>query len=71
MPDALSSVANGLQQQMSRLDTAAGRIARNGAGADLAGNVVDLITATRGVESNVAAARAITQTTGRLLDVFA
>lgn len=71
MLNALSAATTGLQQQMARFDQAAGRIARNGAAGDLAGNLVDVIRASRGAEANVAAIRTADQTIGTLLNVFA
>lgn len=71
MLNALSAVATGLQQETGRLDRAAGRIARDGAGGDPAGQVVDLIRAARGAQADVAAARTIDRTLGTLFDRFA
>ena len=46
----LSGVAAGLE----RLDRAAGRVARDGAGGDLAGNMIDLMRARHQVRASVA-----------------
>ncbi|HVB38811.1 MAG TPA: hypothetical protein VND92_09750 [Vicinamibacterales bacterium] len=71
MLNALSTVLTGLQQESTRLDQAANRIARDGAGGDLAGNMIDLMRATRGTQADVAAAKTIDQTIGTLFDRFA
>ena len=71
MLDALSTAANGLRQEFSRLDQTAGRIASTGAGGNLAGNMIDLIRETRGAQADVAVAKTADQTIGSLLDRFA
>ncbi len=71
MFNALSAASGGLQQQMSLFDAAAGRIAQNGASGNLAGNMVDLIRASRGAQADIATARIANQTIGSLLNVFA
>ena len=63
----LSGVAAGLE----RLDRAAGRIARDGAEGDLAGNMIDLMRARHQVRASVAVLRTADETIGTLLDVLA
>jgi len=54
-----------------RLDKAAGRIARDGASGDLAGNMVDMLRARQEVRAGVAVIRTADETIGTLLDVLA
>jgi hypothetical protein len=61
----------GIDNGFDRLDKAAGRIARDGAGADLAGTVVDLMRARQDVATNVAVVRTADEMIGSLLDLFA
>jgi len=62
---------SGIDSGFDRLDKAAGRIARDGAGGDLAGNVVDLMRARQDVGANVAVVRTADEMMGSLLDIFA
>lgn len=69
--DAMRSAVHGVRTGFERLDRAAGRIARDGEGADLAGNMVDLLRARHEVRANVAVAKTADGLVGTLLDVFA
>ena len=71
MIDAIDQGLTGLNAGFDRLDKAAGRIARDGAGGDLSGNLVDLMRARQDVRANVAVIRTADETIGSLLDVFA
>ena len=54
-----------------RFERAAGRIARDGDGADLASNMVELLRARQQVRAGVAVVKAEDALVGTLLDVFA
>ena len=71
MLGALDQAARGLDAGFERLNRAAGRIARDGAGGDLAGNMVDLLKARQDVRANVTVARTADAMIGTLLDVLA
>jgi len=71
MVNAISHAAQGLATGFDRLSRAADRIARNGAGDDLAGNMVDMLKARQDVRANVAVVRAADEMIGTLLDVLA
>ena len=71
MVTAITKSAQGLDAGFDRLAQAADRIARHGAGDDLAGNMVDVLKAREDVRANVAAVRTADKTLGTLLDVLA
>jgi hypothetical protein len=71
MVSAISQDAQGLDTGFDRLFQAADRIARNGAGDDLAGNMVDMLKARQDVRANVAVVRTADEMIGTLLDVLA
>jgi hypothetical protein len=71
MLGAIQHAASGIHAGLSRLDAAAGRIARDGAAGDLARDVVDVMRARQEVRANVAVARTADRTIGSLLDVLA
>jgi hypothetical protein len=63
----LHAVAAGFE----RLDRAAGRIARQGAGDDLARDLVDLRRASHEVKAGLAVVRTADELVGTILDTFA
>jgi len=67
---AMDQALQGMQAGFDRLDKAAGRIARNGAEGDLAGDMVDLLRARHEVRANLAVIRTADDTIGTLLDVL-
>jgi hypothetical protein len=71
MVGAIDQGLRGISAGFDRLETSAGRIARDGAGGDLAGNMVGTMLARQEVRANVAALRAADQMIGSLLDVMA
>ena len=71
MLGAIDQGLRGINDGFDRLDGAAGRIARDGAGGDLAGNMVDLMRARQDVRANVAVVRTADEMIGSLLDAFA
>jgi hypothetical protein len=71
MLKALDDGMRGISAGFERLDKAAGRIARDGAGGDLAGNMVDVLKARHQVRASVAVIRAADETYGTLIDVLA
>jgi hypothetical protein len=71
MVGAIDHSLSGIRGGFDRLASSAVRIARDGAGSDLAGNVVDLMRARQDVRANAAALRTADQTIGSLLDVMA
>ena len=71
MVGAIDQGLMGIDAGFSRLDKAAGRIARDGADGDLAGNFVDLMKARQQVRASVAVIRTADETIGTLLDVLA
>lgn len=71
MVAALDSARSGLNAGFERLDRAAGRIARDGAGGDVAGNIMDLLQARQEVHAHVTVARTADAMIGTLLDVLA
>ena len=60
----------GISTGFDRLDHAARNIARDGAGGDLSGNLVELMRAGHDVKANVAALRTADDMIGTLLDVL-
>ena len=71
MVGAIGQSLRGISGGFDRLEQSAGRIARDGAGSDLAGNLVDMILARQEVRTNVAALRTADQMIGSVLDVMA
>ena len=71
MVSAIRQAAQGLDAGFDRLSQAARRIAKNGAGDDLAGNMVDILKARQEVRANVAVVRTADEMIGALLDVLA
>ena len=60
-----------LRSAFEQLDRVAQRVARDGAGGDLAGNLVELSRVRAQVRANVAVVRTAEDTIGTLLDAFA
>jgi flagellar hook protein FlgE len=71
MVGAIDQSLSGIRGGFDRLASSAVRIARDGAGSDLAGNVVDMMRARQDVRANAAALRTADQMIGFLLDVMA
>jgi hypothetical protein len=71
MLGAIDHALAGVTAGYDRLNRAADRIAREGAGGDLAGNILDVMQAKHAVRANLASARAADETIGTLLDVLA
>jgi glycerate kinase len=67
---ALDSGLQSMRAGFDRLDRAAGRLARDGAAGDLAGDLVDLTQAHVEVGAGVAVVRATDEMVGTLLDVL-
>lgn len=61
----------GIAAGFDRLDNTARNIARDGAGGDLSGNLVELMQAGHDVRANVAVLRTADEMIGTLLDVLA
>lgn len=71
MLGAIGQAVTGIQAGFDRLDQAAGRIARDGAGGDLSRNIVELMRAAHDVRANLAVVHSADATIGSLLDVLA
>jgi hypothetical protein len=71
MLKALDDGMRGINAGFERLDKAAGRIARDGAGGDLAGNLVDVLKARDQVRASATVIRTADETIGTLIDVLA
>ena len=71
MIGAIEQGLRGIGNGFDRLDKAAGRIARNGAEGDLAGDMVELMRSRHDVGAGVAVVRTADETIKSLLDVFA
>ncbi len=71
MSGAIDQAVQGIRAGFDRLDQAAGRIARDGAEGDLAGNVVELMRARQDVRANASVLRTVDETIGTLIDVLA
>jgi len=71
MLGAIDHGLRGIDAGLDRLDKAAAAIAQDGAGGDLAGNMVDLMRARHDVRASVAVIRTADDTRGTLLDIFA
>lgn len=71
MLKAIDSSLQGLNTGFDRLNRAADRIARDGAGGDIAGNLVEVMKARQEVRVNAAALRVADDTIGTLIDILA
>ena len=71
MLGAIGQALSGLNTGFDRLDKAASRIARDGAGDDLSNNMVELMRANHEIRVNLAVIRTADATIGTLLDVMA
>jgi hypothetical protein len=71
MVGAIDQGLIGIAAGFERLDTAAARIARDGAEGDLAGSMIELMQARQQVRASVAVVRTADETIGTLLDVLA
>lgn len=71
MISALSQALAGIDAHTRLAEAAASRVARDGAGGDLAGSLIDLQRAKRGIQANVASVRTADEIIGTLLDVLA
>ena len=71
MMGAIDQSLSGIRGGFDRLESSAVRIARDGAGGDLAFNVVEMMRARQDVRTNAAAIRSADQMIGSLLDVMA
>ncbi len=71
MLTVIGQAAQGINAGFTRLDAAANRIARNGAGNDLPESVVDVMRARHDVGANAAVLRTADEVIGSLLDVLA
>lgn len=60
-----------LRESFDRLGVVADKVAHNGAGEDLAGNLVEMMQVRAQVKANVAAIRTAEETLGTLIDTFA
>lgn len=70
MLGAISQALTGLNTGFDRLDKAASRIARNGAGDDPSDNMVELMRAGHEIRANIAVLRTADATIGTLLNVM-
>jgi hypothetical protein len=68
---AIDEGVRGINIGIDRLNRAAGRIAREGAEGDIAGNFVELIKARHEVRANVASVRVADETFATLIDILA
>jgi hypothetical protein len=71
MLKAIDEGVQGITNGITRLNRAAERIARDGAGGDLAGNMVDVLKARHEVKANAAVVRTADETIGTLIDILA
>lgn len=71
MLKAIDSSLQGLNTGFDRLNRAADRIARDGAGGDIAGNLVEVMKARQEVRVNATALRVADDTIGTLIDILA
>jgi hypothetical protein len=69
--NAIDEGMRGINSGFDRLNRAAGRVARNGAEGDVAGNLVEVMKARHEVKANAAVVRAADETIGTLIDVLA
>jgi hypothetical protein len=68
---AIDEGIRGINTGFDRLNRAAGRIARDGAGGDVAGNLVEVMKARHEVKANAKAVRVTDETIGTLIDILA
>ena len=68
---SIHQASSGISAGFDRLNKAAGRIARDGAEGDLAGNMVELMRAPQDVRANAAVLRTADEMIGSLIDVLA
>ena len=71
MLSAIDQGSRGINAGIDRLNRAADDIAREGANADLAGNVFDLLKAKQEVRAGVSVVKVADETIGTLLDILA
>ena len=71
MLKAIDEGLRGIDAGFDRLNRAAGRIARDGAGGDITGNLVDVMKARHEVTANAKAVRVADETIGSLIDILA
>lgn len=71
MVGAIDQGLVGIDAGFKKLEEAAGRVARDGADGDLAGNMVDLMKARHQVRASLAVIRTADETIGTILDVLA
>lgn len=71
MLGAIGSALNGVAAGFDRLDRAAARIAKDGDGEAVAGNMIDLMRARNEVRTNLAVVKSADELTGTILDLFA
>ena len=71
MLKAIDSSLQGINAGFDRLNRAAERIARDGAGGDVTGNLVDIMKARQEVRINATALRVADDTIGTLIDILA
>jgi hypothetical protein len=71
MLGAIEQATRGITAGVERLDSAANRIARDGADGDLPNNMVSLVQARLEVRANLAVVRTVDDMIGNLLDVLA
>ena len=70
MLGALDQGLKGIMAAVDRLNDAAGRIGRDGANGDLAGNIVDLMRARHEARANAASIRTADKTIGTIIDIL-
>jgi len=70
MVGAIDQGLIGIEAGFAGLDTAANRVARDGADGDLAGNMVELMKARHQVHASLAVIRTADETIGTRLDVL-
>jgi hypothetical protein len=68
---AIDEGMRGINTGFDRLNRAAGRIARDGAEGDLAGNFVEVMKARHEVKANAKMVRVADETIGTLIDILA
>ena len=71
MLKAIDEGMRGINTGFDRLNRAAGRIARDGAGGDVAGSLVEVMKARHEVRANTAVIRTADETIGTLIDILA
>jgi hypothetical protein len=71
MLKAIDEGIRGINAGFDRLNRAAERIGRDGAGGDVAGSFVEMIKARHEVRANAKGVRAADETIGSLIDILA